>query len=236
MYTRSFFLVLLSTGCDGSLISGANLESLLGVTPLPVEPAWEVRWYAGPDDQITIGCDLIDAELIEDDVYWEDLYGYPPDIGDPPIWVVSESENYRYAIALVVLVDAERYISLENSPEQEDEEFDSLDFWRGVWGGVSSSALLFAEGDLESMAEDALLLPDALEVAEDEPIWLGLLPELASVKEDLAGALYPLPDEDETDLYAVGLQITPTEYLSDASYEVLSGEILGDGVSMGCEE
>ena len=235
MHTRSFFLGLLLTGCHSSLISGANLESLLGVTPLPVDPAWEVRWYAGAEAQISIGCELIDAELIEDDVYWEDLYGFPPNIEQPPVWVVSEAESYRYAIALLTLVDAERYISPEESQEG-DEYFESLDMWRGVWGGVSSNALLFAEGDLESMAEDALLLPDALDLVQDESIWLGMLPELASVKEDLAGALYPLPNEDELDLFDVGLKITPTEYLSDASYEVLSGEILGDGVSVGCEE
>ena len=235
MHTRTFFLASLITGCDATLISGATLESLLGVTPLPVDPAWEIRWYAGPDEPLSIGCELIDAELIEDDVYWEDLYGEPPDVDGPPIWVTSEAQNYRYAIALLALVDADRYISLEDI-EEEVEELDSLDLWRGVWGGVSGNALLFAEGDLEAMAEDALLLPDALEVATDEAVWLGMLPELAAVKEDLAGALYPLPDEDEADLYDVGLRVSPTEYLSDASYEVLSGEIHGEYISDECVE
>lgn len=232
MHLRSNILVLLLTGCGDSLISGENLESLLGVMPLPAEPAWEVRWYAGPDTELHLGCALLSAELTEDDVYWESLYALPPDVASPPVWVTSEEENYRYAIAMLTLVDAERYLGIEEPGESAD----SLEFGLGVWGGVDDRALLFAEGDLDAMAEDALLLPDLLEVAKEEPIWLGMLPELASVKEDLAGALYPLPDEEEEDLYDTGLSITQAEYLSEAAHEVLSGEILGDELAVECDE
>ena len=229
MHTHSLLLFAL-TGCGDSLISGESLESLLGLTPLPGAPAWEVRWYTGPESEMVVGCDLLPTEIEQDDVYWENLYGIPPEIEEPAAWV--EAGKYRYAIALLLLADAERHVPVDEMESHEDD----LEFWRGIWGGVQDRALLFAEGDLDAMAEDALLLPDAIEVAEDEPIWLGLLPELAAAKEDLSGALYPLPEDEDEGVDELGLEVTPVEHLSDSGYEVLTGEILGDGVDSGCSE
>ena len=230
MHRQSPLLLFLLAGCGDSLISGESLESLLGLTPLPSSPAWEVRWYSGPESELVVDCALYPTEIEQDDVYWENLYGVPPEIEEPAVWV--EADEYRYAIALLLLADVDRYVSVDEMEESDE----GLEFWRGIWGGVQSRALLFAEGDLDAMAEDALLLPDAIEVAEDEPIWLGLLPELAAVKEDLSGALYPLPEDEDDGIDELGLEVTPTEYLSESAYEVLTGAILGDGVSSGCPE
>ena len=233
MHTKLLIFTTLLTGCGESLLSGEALESMMGLTPLPGVPAWEVRWYAGAEEPIQLNCSLQTTEITTDDLYWERLYSTLPTLEEPAFWIPAE--DYRYAIGLFTLVDAERYVYSDEVAWDDEADFESLDFWRGVWGGVAGRALLFAEGDLERMAEEALLVPEALEVAEDGPIWVGMLPELVEVKEDLIGTLYPLPDEEYEELETYGLEVTPVDFLASAAEDILSGQFNEAGVT-GCPE
>lgn len=213
-------LILALTGCSDGLLSGDALAQLSDIPPLPTEPAWTVRWYAG-DEGLVESCDLIALEDYEPDLTQGRVYARAPDITEAAAWL--EGGSYRWALGLLVLVNPEVYV-----PEEPDEE-------AGVWGAADSRALLLGEGDLEALLEDLRLEGDRDDALADGGLWVGMLPELALARESLPASLYPLSEEDLEEQQEEGLRVLSAEWLSDAAQMVFTGEELG-GMTTECDE
>ncbi|MFT5683173.1 MAG: hypothetical protein ACI8RZ_004102 [Myxococcota bacterium] len=220
-------LILALAGCEGDgLLSGDALAELSDIPPLPSEPAWAVRWHAG-DEGLLADCDLIEVGEYEPDLVQGRVYAESPDITDAPIWLEGGGGSYRWALALLVLVNPEMY-----DPGASEEE---LLAELGVWGAVDSQALMLGEGDTEALIEDLRLEGDETGDLTDGGRWVGMLPELALARESLPAALYPLSEADWEEQGEEGLRVLSVEWLSDAAQQVLSGEELG-GLTSECDQ
>lgn len=234
-------------GCETSgLYSASALEQLYDVSPVPEDPAWEMRWL-GQDVGLNLGCDLIPVGEFEAELIGGTVSAAPPSIGAPQLW--NDEGQYRWAVALLVMVNPVQYnpAALDGEEDDEDygfeeeEEFAELESVVGIWGGVENRALLFAQGDYEEI-EESLVIGEESEIddaffasMENEGIWVGVVPELVSQLGTLAGAMYPLAEVEWEEMDDDGLYVTANERLSEMSYDMLSGESLG-GVRWGCEQ
>ena len=217
---RAGLFLLLLTGCEpASLASGERLDELMGSTPAPQDPAFEVRWFAGLQSGLTIDCALVPAEIGNDeDVIWGTLSVELPEDPEPPVWL--DWEDYSWALGLFVLVDRERYLP------PEDSDGDDLEAWRGVWGAAGGHALLYVEGDTELAHEELLIVPDNAEDV-DAIDWVELLPAVVAAQDTFVGGISArtgrLSEDEEEDL----LPITSLDYLDDQGVlGVLSGDDL----------
>ena len=220
---RALPLILVPlVACDpDSLASGERLEEMMGTTPAPTEPAFEVRWFAGSQRGLMVDCDLVPAEVANDeDVIWGTLSVDLPEEPDPPVWL--DWEEYSWALGLMVLVDRQRY----SAPVVDDYDLESP----RVWGAASKHALLYIDGDIDQAVEELLVVPDDAEPIQDEVSWVELVPAVIAAQDTFVGGLSvptgPLSEDHEDDDEEL-LPITSLEYFEDDTvFGVLSGEAL----------
>lgn len=214
-------------GCDGdSLASGERLEQLMGQIPMPDQPAFELRWFMGPDEGLLVDCDLQPTEIGNDEEallgsLTVELASEP----EPPVWLHTNA-GYSWAVALVVLVDGQRY----EQPDTGDGA--DLDVWRGVWGVAARNALLVVDGDLEMAQQQLLVVPDDADPLEGSHTWVELLPAVVAANDDFRRGISlltgPLSDEGEEEEWGDQLTITSMEWLED---EVVLGVVSGESIN-----
>lgn len=219
--------LLLLLGCDGSLLGPDSLENLLGIAPEPTSPAWQLRWYAGPDEGLVVDCTLEPTEVDPDDIGAGVVVVVPPERGEPPVWI--ERREFRWALALPVLVDAETYAF-----DGEDDPFDNLEI-QGVWGITEQRAWLFWEGDADAVADDLVPIDDEFLLDQEaSDVWVGFLPEVVEPSGDPRTGLFPLDEEEQFDIIEEGMLVRASTQLRDRQFEVWTGEALGGFSEAGC--
>ena len=207
---RSILCVVLTTACGDSLRSGEALDELFGLTPVPENVAWEMRWFVG-EDGLLLSCELHDAEVVfEDDAIFGEIVVSPPR-PEPPY--LFDADGVNWALGFPVLVDVDRYDDAlpRRAPR-------SLDESRGVWGIPPGIALLVAEGDAQAL-EDQLLV-DGAWALEEGAVWVEVVATAVAISGRLDGALVVV--DDFTDLL-----VFQREHIDEAVMDVWSGLSLG---------
>lgn len=219
----SALALLLVAGCEGSLLGTEQLENLLGIAAEPADPAWQLRWYLGEGEGLIVSCELYPvADLSGDDIGAGVIEVTPPQLDPeaPPFWL--EEFEYRWALALPVLVDREVYVA-----EELDEEFDNLANFTGVWGVAEDRAWLFWDGDAGAVADDLVRIDDEFDfVPERSDSWMGFLPEMVAGQGFAVNGIYPLTGEELDDIES-GLLVRASSQLSDRDLFVWSGLAMG---------
>ncbi|MFH1464636.1 MAG: hypothetical protein ABIO70_09640 [Pseudomonadota bacterium] len=218
--------------CGDSLVGGAALDELLGLEPGSGEVAWELRWLQGPEEGLLVGCELADPwsgpQGVEDVVMGTTVVRPPEldDLGSPP--AMMEGDGYRWGLALLVLT--ERLPWLAAGPDRNE-----LSEGRGTWGLASGYALLVAEGDLQRLSEELLMMgpEEAERLAEGAQI-VGLMPEIPMWMESFQGALYPVSVDEQIDLEEGGLPVTQLDALDPMILEVFGGGPMGGATRQDC--
>ena len=223
-------LALLTACHPSSLAAGENLEELMGVQPLPTDPGAELRWFGGRSRGLEISCELAEVELGDEEAVLGtasvDLFDEP----EPPRWL--HTEDYQWAVALIVLVDRQRY----EGPGLDEEE--SLEETPGVWGIASHHALLLVDGDLEAAQDQLVVQPDEAEPLEDVG-WVEILPAVIDANDSFVGGMSlltgPLSEDHEGDEDL--LPVTNVHWVEDElALRLFSGEALvGAQMAEGCE-
>ncbi len=127
------FLALPLGACElGGLYSPAQLEGLTDISPLPEEPHWELRWYRGGGDGLTLSCELLPAEVLDEDLTGGHVWAEPPELWESPVWIEEEDQDFRWALALFVLVDPnvydpEDWVEWDEEDEADDQDADDED-------------------------------------------------------------------------------------------------------------
>lgn len=246
---RRLALALLPlTACDvGSLVSTDRVYALGELGGIPEDPAWDLRWFRGYGEGLASGCPLVPADDIDpsgndaNNISDGTLYVEPPAPPEPEFWISGEGGSYRWAVAFVVLVDRQAYeppATLEMDGGEliflpdEDPESDDWEPWlgEGAWGAAEDAALLYVEGDTSQFVLHELDLDDDLELVIDEPVWVGVLPELLDLTGSLSRALYPIDQQQEEE----GLRLRAEGFLSEAGLWAVSGAPLG-GLTEACQ-
>jgi len=241
--TTPLSLLFLLVACDpGGLYSAEQLAELGDLAPLPVEPAWEVRWYQGWGEGLELACGLIEAEIVEEELTGGVVWTEPPEpdeLVDDAVWI--EGDDFSWAVALFVLVDPTIYQPedwvIGAADEDLEEGMDTeaiLEASAGVWGGAGDRALLLGEGDLDLLAEEVTLTDDAWDALLEGGTWIGLQAQIAEVSEELEGSLYPLPEHEQEAFDHDGLRVQATDFLEESAVNVLSGEVVG-GATTTCD-
>jgi hypothetical protein len=220
--------------CGDTLVGGDWLDELLGLEEVPAEVAWELRWYQGPGQPLLVECGLREpwtghAELGE--VYFGVTEIPTPEVMEAPeesTWI--EGGGYGFAVALLVLVEPERYDRVD--PEQQRT---GLDPDRGVWGVVDSYALLIAEGDLERLAMDLMFEPLGHPM-EPGPQLVGFLPEMVLGTGEFFGSLHAIEAEERAWLEEEGAPVVHLDYLDEIRWEVFEGAPMGGATTLDCGE
>lgn len=143
-------LVAALAGCGDSLLGSEGLGSL-GDYAGPQRPAWELRWFRGDRQGFTAPCDLevLDSGQVALDALPYGFVDAPePTVDAPAVWI--DEGDYRYALALVLLVElprntGARRLSTATSP------------LAGVWGAATYHVLLWADGDLDALGRGLAL-------------------------------------------------------------------------------
>lgn len=226
-------LLLALTACDdGTLMGTLALDNLLRLPPPPVDPAWEIRWVLPDGEGLGYPCDLMEAPDIQEGALAAGLLSFElPEMEEPPFWIEvpgteDADDGFIWALGIFVLVDAGRW-----TPWDGETAWDSLSVDRGVWGAADTVGLLFADGGTDGDAEE---IREALQIAasddaepRDGVLWMGILPQIIEPTGTFLGGIYDLDPVEREELDDEGLVVTATEFLSDRSIEVISGDAVG---------
>lgn len=210
--------LLFGAGCGDSLRSGEVLDELFGLTPVPEEVAWEMRWYLG-EEHLVRACDLAPATVVDDeDALFGEIRVSPPFTLPPDL---VESEGVDWALGFPVLVAPNRY-----EPELPDEPRENLEDWRGVWGVPPGIAVLVADGEAEALEDE--LLVDGEWALEEGAVWVEVVTAAVAISGRFEGALIVVED-------FVDMVVFQTEKLDDTIVDVWTGEALGGLEPEPCE-
>ncbi len=234
--TLSILSLLALTACGDSLLGGDWMDELLGLEEIPAEVAWELRWFAGPDNGLEIPCELQEPHTglhALEEVFWGVAEVPPPEVTEvPEEWLVMEGDGFSWGLTLLVLAEPGPYHDADPQGERVD-----LDGSRGIWGVVEEYAVLVAHGDLERMHEELFVEPgDGLEELREGAQFVGFLPEVVLGTGSFAGSLWPVAFEEEEYIWGEGVPAVHLEYMEGFLWEVFEGEPYGGAHRQRCEE
>ena len=222
-------VLFMLTGCDSeSLYSTATLERLYGISPVPVEPYLEIRWI-NTERGLGLNC-IYPIEDYDSDPTDGTVMVSLPAVDEPPFW--NETDDYRWAAGLAVLINEEMYQPVEYIEEEEDVALLEDEF--GVWGGLEDHILFFGQGELQKLAGDVVLsdeVDDFYKTLSSGGVWMGVVPELVSQTGGIERTIFPL---SEADAVSEGIELIFHDWLSDMGRSMLSGASL-DGVYVECD-
>lgn len=214
-------------GCGDSLISGPALELMLDIGRVPERPGWVQLWVDEGGEGILVSCEVIPvpARVLVDDqstVVIDRLEVPPPEWTEPVAW--TDQDNFRWALALHLLVDRDR-LSLEaTAAALEDGEIDQA---AGVWGMADTLARLHIDGNTDDAGEAIIAGQVPPELDEDGRSWVGFANEIVAATGTFEGALAAIDVEEQIDLIEEGLPVRRIDTLDNASLLLLSGDPFG---------
>ena len=219
-------------GCGDSLVSGPALDRLLGIEPLPADPRWLSLWVDEGGEGVLVSCALapVPGDLDEDDddtVVLDRVVVQPPEWTEPIAW--TEADDYAWALALHLLVDAEVFDPERAAVAFEEEDIDGFS---GVWGMADSVARLHGEGDRGALGDEVVAGQVPPELDEDGRAWVGFAQEIVVATGTFVGAVTALDPDGVDELEEDGLPVRRLSSLDRASETLLFGVPFG-GVELG---